>query len=106
MIGPFEVRYTSQAREDLLRLHRFMLQQAETLEELDDADDAVAALFAAIEGQLSRNPFLFRKVGRDPFTRELVIPFKTSGYVDLYDINADATIDILAVRHQLEDDYH
>jgi len=62
MTGPFEVRYTRQARADLLRLHEFVLERAETIEQLDDADDAVAAIEAATERQLNRDPFLFRKV--------------------------------------------
>ena len=41
-----------------------------------------------------------------PFLRDLVIPFGHSGYVALFEIEDAATVTILAVRHQLEDDYH
>jgi hypothetical protein len=37
---------------------------------------------------------------------ELLIPFGHSGYVALFDIENSATVTILAVRHQLEDDYY
>ncbi len=48
----------------------------------------------------------YRKAGKSPFLRELVIPFGHSGYVALFEIEDAATVTILAVRHQLEDDYH
>ncbi|GAP37931.1 death on curing protein, Doc toxin [Piscinibacter sakaiensis] len=38
--------------------------------------------------------------------RELLIPCGSSGYVALFEIEDSATVTILAVRHQLEDDYH
>jgi mRNA-degrading endonuclease RelE of RelBE toxin-antitoxin system len=37
--------------------------------------------------------------------RELVIPFGSSGYVMLFEIDDASTVIILAVRHQREDDY-
>ena len=59
-----------------------------------------------VEGQLSRSPFIYRKVGQSPFRRELIIPLRASGYVVPYEIEGGSTVNIVAVRHQLEDDYH
>jgi hypothetical protein len=36
----------------------------------------------------------------------VLIPFGSSGYVPLFEIEYATTVTILAVRHQLEDDYH
>lgn len=106
MKGPFEVRYTESARADLLRLFEFLLDQARTAEDFDAAQFAIDTIVSQIEGQLSRSPFIFRKAGDSPFLRELIIPFRNSGYVALYDIENQSTVTILAVRHQREDDYH
>ena len=52
-------------------------------------------------------PFTCRKVERaNPFLRELLISFGSSGYVALFEIEEDDIITALAVRHQREDDYH
>lgn len=106
MNGAFAVRYTDAARDDLLRLFDFLLQRARTREDLDDAQSAIDAIVAAVEVQLVRSPFIYRKAGDSPFLRELIIPFRGAGYVALYEILDATTVNILAVRHQLEDDYH
>lgn len=67
---------------------------------------AIDTLSRAVESHLSCTPFIYRKVGKSPFLRELIIPFGSSGYVALYENEGAKTINILAVRHQLEDDYH
>jgi len=36
----------------------------------------------------------------------MLIPFGRSGYVALFEVESASTVTILAVRHQLEDDYH
>ena len=102
----FEVRYTAAARDDLLRLFDFLLERAQTIEEFDAAQLAIDALRTAVQGHLSRTPFIYRKAGNSPFLRELIVPFGNSGYVALYEIEGNDTVNILAVRHQLEDDYH
>ena len=52
-------------------------------------------------------PFSCRKAdANNPFLRELIIPFGHSGYVALFEVEDATTVTILAVRHQLEDDYH
>ena len=106
MIPGFEVRYTDSARDDLLRLFDFLLDSAQTAQDFDDAQLAVNAIQASVQGHLSRTPFIYRKAGASPFLRELVIPFRAGGYVALYEIEGGAVVNILAVRHQLEDDYH
>ena len=51
-------------------------------------------------------PLIYRKAGVDPFLRGMLIPFGRSGYVALFEVESASTVTILAVRHQLEDDYH
>ena len=105
-MGTFSVRYTAAAREDLLRLFDFLLERAQTVAEFDAAQGVIDALRTAVQGHLSRTPFIYRKAGNSPFLRELIVPFGNSGYVALYEIEGGDTVNILAVRHQLEDDYH
>jgi plasmid stabilization system protein ParE len=106
MSGAFEVRYADAARDDLLRLFDFLLDRAQTAEDFDAAQAAIDTLTNEIEGSLSRAPFIFRKVGDNPFVRELIIPFRGFGYVALYEIEGASKVNVLCVRHQLEDDYH
>jgi ParE toxin of type II toxin-antitoxin system, parDE len=56
--------------------------------------------------RLSQTPFVYRKAGASPFLREMLIPFGRSGYVALFEIENASLVTLLAVRHQLEDDYH
>ena len=102
----FKVRYTDEARHDLVRLFDFLLERAKTIEDFDAAQVAVDTIISEVERHLARSPFIYRKVGDSPFLRELIIAFGSSGYVALYEIEDAATITILAVRHQREDDYH
>jgi hypothetical protein len=60
----------------------------------------------ASQRQLEREPFLCHKAAESAFLRELIVPFGTNGYVVLYEIVGAEHVDVLAVRHQLEDDYH
>lgn len=101
----FAVRYSQSARDDLVRLYEYLLDRATTAEDLDLAERALVAITGAVES-LKRSPFIYRKADDDPFLRELLIPFGSSGYVALFEIEDAATVTILAVRHQLEDDYH
>jgi len=56
---------------------------------------------------LSRTPFIYRKAAHsNGLRRELVVPFGAGGYVLLYEIAGPAKVVVLAVRHQLEQDYH
>ncbi len=105
----FKVSYTDEARADLLRLFDYLLDQAQTAEDFDAAQEALDIIRSEIEVHLTRSPFIFRKadcVPSNPFLRELLIPFRRGGYVALYEIDGGERINILAIRHQLEDDYH
>jgi plasmid stabilization system protein ParE len=100
----YEVRFTAGALDDLERLYDFVL-------ECDELDIALAqrALQALRDGiaTLRTSPFTCRKAQPNvPFLRELIIPFARSGYVALFEIESNETVTVLAVRHQLEDDYH
>lgn len=106
MNAEFEVRYSDSAREDLLRLFDFLLERAQTVEDFDSAQLAVDAIRETVERSLRRSPFVYRKAGDSPFLRELLIPFRGSGFVALYEITDVSNVIVLAVRHQLEDDYH
>jgi plasmid stabilization system protein ParE len=103
----FRVRLTRGAESDLERLFDFVLER-----ELARADGdltlpvrAIPALRAGI-ATLKTSPFTCRKAGQSPFLRELVVPFGHSGYVALFEVEDAATVTVLGVRHQLEDDYH
>jgi plasmid stabilization system protein ParE len=100
----FRVRFTPDAKTDLDRLYAFVLER--------DADDWVVAeraLDAIRNGiaLLESSPFSCRKAtSGNAFLRELLISFGAAGYVALYEVDADNTVTVLAVRHQREDDYH
>ena len=96
----YKVRFTPEAEDDLLRLYDFLLER-----DVISAERALDALKAAV-GVLRFSPFSCRKATRDnSFVRELVVPFGTSGYVALFEIESDSTVNVLAVRHQREEDY-
>ena len=101
----FSVAYTSEAREDLQRLYAHLLERATTAEELDRAELALHEITSGAES-LARAPFIYRKAAENPLLRELLIPFGSSGYVLLYKIVDAQAVVVMAVRHQLEDDYH
>jgi plasmid stabilization system protein ParE len=97
----YRVRYTAEARADLLRLYAFLLER--------DAPAARRALDAIRKAAdlLSSFPYTCRKVEPDnPYLRELVVSFGDAGYVALFEIEDERTVTILAVRHQREDDYY
>lgn len=100
----YQVRFTEEAEADLVRLYEFILAK-------DQADWSLAsrALEAIKNGirSLALSPFSYRKATpNNSFLRELIIPFGASGYVALFEIDNEQTVTILAVRHQLEEDYH
>ena len=102
----YTVRFTREAAEDLERLYDFVIERE--LAKGGDLALASRALDAIENGiaTLSFSPFTCRKAGDSPFIRELVIPFGGSGYVALFEIEANDSIVVAAVRHQREDDYH
>jgi plasmid stabilization system protein ParE len=103
----YAVEFAPEARTDLRRLYTFLLDRANNLEELELAECALAAIETAVDTHLSQTPFIFRKAENSlGLRRELVIPFGATGYVALYEIARPGKVVVLAVRHQLEGDYH
>jgi plasmid stabilization system protein ParE len=103
----YAVEFAPEARADLHRLYAFLLDRANALEELELAERALTAIETAIDAHLSKTPFIFRKAGNGHgLRRELIIPFGATGYVALYEIAQPGKVIVLAVRHQLEEDYH
>ena len=103
----FRVRLTRGAEADLERLFDFVLERELARDGGDLAlpEQVIAALRAGV-ATLKTSPFTCRKAGQSPFLRELVIPFGRSGYVALFEIEDASNVAVVAVRHQLEDDYH
>jgi plasmid stabilization system protein ParE len=103
----FRVRLTRDAEADLDRLFDFVLERelARDGGDLSLPEQVMASLRAGI-ATLKTSPFTCRKAGRSPFLRELIVPFGRSGYVALFEIEDASNVVVVAVRHQLEDDYH
>ena len=96
----YRVRYTKAAREDLRQLFNFLPQK-----DIQAAHRARDAIVKAADF-LQDFPFTCRKADEDnPLLRELIIPFGSTGYVALFEIEDQSTVTILAIRHQREDDY-
>lgn len=99
----YQVRFTVQAEDDLLRLYEFLLEH-----DVATAERALDAIKEALR-LLEQFPFSCRKAAdgqHGPRLREMVIPFGASGYVALFEIEDASTVTIIAVRHQRENDYH
>lgn len=103
----FRVRFTREASEDLERLFDFVLERELSREggDLSLPERALQAIHAGV-AILKTSPFTCRKAGQSSFVRELVISFGRTGYVALFEIDGPAEVAILAVRHQLESDFH
>jgi plasmid stabilization system protein ParE len=103
----FKVRLTRDAEADFDRLFDFIVERELACDggDLDLPEQAMTALRAGI-ATLKSSPFTCRKAGNSPFLRELIIQFGRSGYVALFEIEDESTVAVVAVRHQLEDDYH
>jgi plasmid stabilization system protein ParE len=96
----YKVRFTPEAEDDLLRLYDFLLERNVTA-----AEHALDAIRGAVE-LLRFSPFSCRKaLPNNPFLRELIIPFGSAGYVALFEIEAGGAVNVLAVRHQRQEDY-
>ncbi len=102
----FLVQLSPTAEADLERLFDYLLDRAETTEDLDRAQAAIDVIRTTVLQQLAITPFSFRKAAQNPVQRELIIPFGGTGYVALYEIVSVSTVVVLAVRHQREEDYH
>lgn len=96
----FRVRFTLEAKSDLERMYGFLAEQ--DLEAAERALDVIDRAWTILE----EFPFSCRKAkDSNPFVREIVIPFGSSGYVALFEIENQQTVTVLAVRYQREDDY-
>jgi plasmid stabilization system protein ParE len=102
----FAVAISPSAEADLERLFDFLLDRAETTEELDLAQAAIDTIRVTMQQQLAVTPYSFRKAAQSPVRRELIIPLGSTGYVALYEIVTPLKVVVLAVRHQREEDYH
>ena len=102
----FIVRLSPTAETDLERLFDFLLEQAETTEDLDHAQAEIDIIRAIKQQQLAFTPYIFCKAAQSPAQRELFIPFGRTGCVALYEIVSASKVVVLAVRHQHEEDYH
>jgi plasmid stabilization system protein ParE len=90
--------YSGQAQYDLSRLYVFLGEK-----DIAVAQRAMQAIDVSVKS-LTKNPTLWRVIEHG--LRELIIDFGKSGYIALYDYHQDADlVEILAIRHQLEDDY-
>ena len=102
----YAVEFTPSAEDDLVRLYDFLLDRAETLEELGVADEAAKVIRQAALSHLSTTPYSYRKVGARSTLRELIIPFGTTGYILRFDIRSPELVLVIGARHQREEDFH
>lgn len=102
----YTVEFTEDAESDLVRLFAFLLERAETLEDLELAAEAIKVIRETTQHHLSITPYSYRKVGTSPTLRELIIPFASTGYVVRFDIRSPELVLVVGVRHQREEDYH
>ena len=102
----YVVEFTQGAEDDLMRLYDFLLDRAETLEELDMAEEAIEVIRQAALSHLSTTPYSYRKVGARSTLRELIIPFGTTGYIQRFDIRSPGLVLVIGARHQREEDFH
>ena len=102
----YAVEFTQSAEDDLVRLCEFLLDRAETLEQLAVADEALKVIRQAALSHLSTTPYSYRKVGARSTLRELIIPFGTTGYVLRFDIRSPELVLVIGARHQREEDFH
>lgn len=94
-----QIIYSEQARSDLNRLYLFLVDK-----DIEVAQRAMIEIDSSISIQLSKNPKICREIGYG--LREFIIRFGRSGYIALFDYNEHKdTVEILAIRHQLENDY-
>lgn len=97
----YQVRYTKGAKEDIVRLYGFLIEQ-----DLTAARKALDAIRKGIEF-LQDFPFTCRKAASgNSLFREMIIPFGARGYVVLFEIESNSVVTILSIRHQREEDYH
>lgn len=94
------IRLTARARADLGRLHAFLAEI--------DPNAAERAINAIIESfsTLQKMPLIGSPVVDRKGLRKLVIDFGDTGYTALYSLNEKTdTLQVLAIKHQKENDY-
>lgn len=95
----YRIEYSRKARADVRRLMAYL-----AFRDAKAARQAQAAIVNAIK-LLENFPFSARLASEDdPTLREMIVGFGNSGYLALYAVRG-GTVYILAIRHQLEDDY-
>lgn len=102
----YAVEFTQGAEDDLVRRYGYLLDRAETLEELDVAEEAVKAIRQAALSHLSTTPYSYRKVGAQSTLRELIIPFGKTGYILRFDIRSPELVLVIGARHEREEDFY
>ncbi len=106
MTTKYTVTLLQEAVADLQRLELFAIER-ELASERPDWSTPQRALDATGEGMrlLSWSPYSCRRAelgnGR---SRELIVPFGSTGYIVLFEIAGDVVV-VGAVRHQREEDY-
>jgi plasmid stabilization system protein ParE len=94
-----QIIYSEQAQSDLNRLYLFLVDK-----DIEVAQRAMLEIDSSISKTLSKSPKICREIGFG--LREFIINFGRSGYIALFDYNEHKdTVEILAIRHQLENDY-
>ena len=92
------LNYSGQALYDLGRLYEFL-----STKDITVAGQAMTAIDRSL-WELTKHPTLWRVI--EHWLREYIIEFWKSGYIALYDYDEDADlVEVLAIRHQLENDY-
>jgi plasmid stabilization system protein ParE len=90
--------YSAQAQYDLSRLYVFLGEK-----DISVAQRAMKAIDESLN-LLTNNPTLWRVI--EDGLREYIIDFGKSGCIALYDYDLDTDcVEVLAIRHQLENDY-
>nr|WP_164504227.1 type II toxin-antitoxin system RelE/ParE family toxin [Nitrosomonas sp. HPC101] len=90
-----------EAKADIERLYRFLAEH--DFDVAERTPETIGSAWSLLE----QSPFSCRKIDdTNPFLRKFIISFGNSGYVALFEIEDNNTVTVLAVRHQLEDDYY
>ena len=81
------------------------IEQSETPEHLDAAQNVIDDIKPVCDGNLSQSPFSYRKAGASSLRREPIIPSGGTGCVAQHGIEpATSRVVVLAARHQREED--
>lgn len=93
------VKYSSQAIDDLKRLHDFLASQDQQV-----AKRAIAVIRDALQ-KIAFMPERFRPVEGKMYQREAIIDFGSSGYIARFRHLPSGDIIIARIKHQREDDF-